>query len=179
MKDGISDFEQNDRQPTPPKSASELVSRALALLAEDQSPRGEFYRNRFPEGISAEEKTNEYTRENFAGLCKTMSTILKEVLAPMGVDVRICRSGSEHWLSHYCLVLNEPNKEEILIDPTIGQFVVGHNHAFIGTRQELKELFLTQVGNGKKYQISSIAKNENELPWLFESLWGDTSAEAD
>ncbi len=63
---------------------------------------------------------------------------------------------------------------EILIDPTIIQFLEGHKHVFVGTRNQLHKLVTEQTGEGKPYQIVH-TKSRNNPEEAFQRIWGSKS----
>jgi len=64
---------------------------------------------------------------------------------------------------------------EVLIDPTIGQYIAGHNHIFVGTRKQLKKVVEKQTGKGKKYSLSPLARDRTPSE-LFLDIWGNRSS---
>lgn len=72
---------------------------------------------------------------------------------------------------------------EVLFDGAIGQYLIGHNHAFVGTREQLRKLVLEESGvRGKKYRYSEelidIDIMGNEPEKIFITVWGDRSVSA-
>jgi len=63
---------------------------------------------------------------------------------------------------------------EVLVDPTIGQFLYGYNHVFVGTREALRDLVVNQVGEGKKYN-SPTYFHAFSSEGFFRTVWGETS----
>jgi len=64
---------------------------------------------------------------------------------------------------------------EILVDPTIGQYVVGYNHVFVGTREQLRDIVVNQTGPNKPYKLEGKQKPYWEGNKVFETYWGSRS----
>lgn len=113
------------------------------------------------------------TSEVLFGRCGTFTEELRIVLKPENLDIYTCYSDRRDGSGHAYLCVNSGGME-ILIDPSIGQFIEGHPHVFVGTREKLRDLVVNQTGEGKPYHIvhTSSANNPQEA---FERIWGNTS----
>jgi hypothetical protein len=99
--------------------------------------------------------------ETLFRLCRTLSIELQDKLIKQGINAKISSSNHPDNNAHNYVVVGE-----IIIDPSIGYFLEGHNHVFIGTRKELKDLVMSET-----YEIiHSKSKNDPEL--FFERTWG-------
>ena len=79
------------------------------------------------EGVSQESLTNK---------CEALSEELQRCLKLVGVDSTIRGNNLHNYLTTF------EGKEKVSIDASIGQYFKGHNHIFVGTREQLKELVL-------------------------------------
>lgn len=119
--------------------------------------------------------------------CRNISEPLQDILENSGVPAHLAVSrfilNNRVYLNnrvdefkatsdHTYLIVDEKN-EDILIDPTIGQFVLGHNHTFVGTRDSLRQIVFSQ----RQLQIPKhiFLKTGPDMSLLFEWLWGNTS----
>lgn len=63
---------------------------------------------------------------------------------------------------------------DVIVEPTLGQFVLGHNHIFVGTRDHLRDVVTRQTGIGGHYSLRTeimYLKPEN----MFNIIWGKES----
>ena len=111
------------------------------------------------------------TTRSFYGNCGTFNLELKKALREEKLHTDYCESDHEDSNHHEYLIADE-NGIEVIIDPTIGQFIKGHNNTFIGTRAQLKDLVLNQTGEGKLYKIVN-TKSANNPTEAFERTWGN------
>ena len=102
-------------------------------------------------------------------LCNQFSIELGRNLVSLGLEVEIHGSSYRDRSPHTYLVVRN-----MLVDSTIGQFVEGYNHVFVGTRQQLKKLVVKQAGEGKQYKLQCVGLNETNEQF-FERIWGSTS----
>lgn len=63
---------------------------------------------------------------------------------------------------------------EVIIDGAIGQFIKGHNNTFVGIREQLRQLVLSDTGDGKPYSIVHTSSHSNPVE-AFERIWGSVS----
>lgn len=75
---------------------------------------------------------------------------------------------SEH-AHHIYLTISQPT-HEIVVDPTIGQYIEGYNHVFVGTRNQLRSLML-----GANMLQAGIGESREQF---FQRIWGDSSVPA-
>jgi hypothetical protein len=60
----------------------------------------------------------------------------------------------------------------IIIDCSIGQIILGHNHVFVGTRRQLRNLVVNQTSEFGRYKIvSGLGHTPEEV---FKRMWGNT-----
>ncbi len=107
--------------------------------------------------------------ENFLyGMCGTFSEALHEALIDEGIMADKKLSEAKDLSAHTYLSITTDTGTEIIVDITIGQFIKGHNHAFVGTREQLKDLVENQTGEGKPYQIIHTSQPSR----AYERIWG-------
>ena len=87
--------------------------------------------------------------EVLRGLCVRITTQLNAVLTGHHFRFRYYQSPR-----HSFLIADFEDGENVVVDPTIGQFVVGHNHVFVGTYAELRDLITHQTGETGPYALS-------------------------
>lgn len=115
----------------------------------------------------------EVSRRNFSLMCGTLSRELKNKLTEQGISADIYFGDNVDPLDHVYLIANKDN-EEVIIDPTIGQFIDGYNHVFVGSRDDLRDLVLNQTGEDKKYMIVELFEKYSPQE-VFELIWGSKS----
>lgn len=119
-----------------------------------------------------EQVDNAITSDFLDGMCKPFSEELTRCLLKKGQPAEVVTS-LWHPGAHYYL-LTRVNGYEIIIDPTIGQFVQGHNHVFVGTRNALRDLVVNQTQTETPYTIRTLfSKDVGEA--FFERNWGSIS----
>jgi len=104
------------------------------------------------------------------GLCGTFSLSLRKII---GAELPVKTACSEHEdnNSHtFLLIPGNSSEEDIIIDPTVNQFLKDYKGIFIGTRKGLRELVL----NPKTKIINTKSKNNPQE--AFERTWGSTSS---
>ena len=103
------------------------------------------------------------------GMCRTFSHAVWESLVAKGYDARIVHSSDPDNNTHQYILVRESD-EEVIVDPSIGQFIESYNRPFIGTRDELKKLVLD-------YSTTIInTKSKNNPLRSFQRIWGDESS---
>lgn len=107
----------------------------------------------------------------FYSMCGGFSDDLGQCLIINGTDVSLCMSNNRDSNAHVYLT-TQVGRTEIVIDPTIGQFIEGYNHVFVGTRKQLKDLVVNRTGSGKQFQITH-TKSRNNPKEAFERTWGN------
>lgn len=118
-------------------------------------------------------KVHKFVNANSLSLmCGRFSQELQRCLLLVGLDTTLQGSTYQQAKAEHIYLQPENTSYDMIIDPTIGQFVVGHNHVFVGTRQQLKDLLLNQTGHENTDRLQSLQKNP-EL--LFEIMWGTNS----
>lgn len=121
-----------------------------------------------PERVSPE-----IARGSFSLMCGTFSRELKIKLSIEGVNAEVVYADNGDPLDHVYLQSTN-GASEVLIDPTIGQFLEGHNQVFVGGREQLRELVTKQTGEGKVYKIVEIFDKYSPEE-IFELVWGSNS----
>lgn len=111
--------------------------------------------------------------DSTAGLCGTISwEIAKELRSKR--KYRLTRSSSKNFSNHRYLTTTTKLGNEVIVDATIGQFLEEHRHCFVGTREELREIFLTQIGPGKKYHLDHTRSKDNPEE-AFNRIYGENA----
>lgn len=109
--------------------------------------------------------------ESLSNQCYLFSSELQQCLGLTGLDTKLAIADTPAPVHYYLTTQNAPH--DVIIDPTIGQFVIGHNHVFVGTRQQLIDLVLSQTGHESPYKLRGDGSNHPYL--LFEAVWGSRS----
>jgi len=104
------------------------------------------------------------------GMCGTLSYELGVGLKDAGITTEQLISDDEDNNAHVYLATKETD-QPIIIDPSIGQFIEGHNHIFVGTRQQLKDLVVNQTGEFGKYKITH-TRSRNNPEEAYRRIWG-------
>jgi len=101
--------------------------------------------------------------------CVKFSLQLQKGLHTAGLQTEFVSSAQSpspiHWY------LQEIGGIDTLVDPTFGQIILGHNHVFVGTRRELKEL-VHQKTDGNPYHLPN---DRFPASTYFDYFWGDRS----
>ncbi len=113
--------------------------------------------------------SSEITPELLKGKCGVLSDEILDRLdmqQSTSLDMKIsdhpkATSGHKYLSTTY-------NGIEVIIDASIGQYVKGHTHVFVGTRDKLKKLILGSRGNIINTQ-RDLANNPEEF---FRRTWG-------
>jgi len=115
-------------------------------------------------GLSTDLSVVTVTSETLKGQCGTICGELRDRLKAVGVVVSMCISGDRNSNWHRYLGTTH-NGVEVIIDPSIGQLIKGHNQVFVGTRDQLKKLVL----NPKTAIINTRTSVPHEV---FSRTWG-------
>lgn len=83
----------------------------------------------------------ELNQLNLFGKCEIFSDELQRCLKLVGLNST--KVGS-FYITHFSL-RTYGNEGEVIIDPTIGQYITGHNHVYVGKRNDLKNLVIEQA----------------------------------
>jgi hypothetical protein len=90
--------------------------------------------------------------------------ILKQKIPNLKLAISNREDGNSH---HYLLIQNQFPEDDIIIDPTIGQFIEGFHGVFVGTRKLLKLIVLrSKIHN---------TRSKNNPTEAFERIWGNNS----
>ena len=109
--------------------------------------------------------------------CQPFSWALKEALVDFGLQVQVVSSGNRAIAEHVYLATGiDPN--EVIIEPTIGQIILGHNHIFVGFRSDLRKIVVDKTGSpNSPYQIDPLyaTYHQKHPEEIFRHFWGDKS----
>ncbi len=105
--------------------------------------------------------------------CGEFSGELRDCLSRLGFSTNVYGSTYYEDKSYHAYLKPTNAPFDVIIDPTIGQYLIGFNHVFVGTRQQLRNLVLTQNENGTPYALRSLGKRNPEL--FFNIIWGISS----
>lgn len=110
--------------------------------------------------------------KDFYGKCGDFSNDIKD----NSEEVKFSKytSANPDTSGHQYLGTDGTNGTEVIVDAAIGEFLEGHNHTFVGTRTQLKDLFLNQTGEGKPYKIVN-TRSRNNPQEAFLRIYGDAS----
>lgn len=75
------------------------------------------------------------------GKCALLSFAIRDLLRMENVEVVSQGSSEKDYPCHIYDLVN-PYGNRIIIDPSIGQIIKGHNHVFVGTEMDLRNLVL-------------------------------------
>jgi len=123
-----------------------------------------------PEHVSLKIDKEKISQRTLSRNCIIFSQELKRGLRKVGVDSIMLGNALHKYLQTVV------GNENIIIDPTIGQFLEGYNHIFVGTREQLKQLVLEYAQKGKLSYISAangepIMVPSNKAEEFFISRW--------
>lgn len=113
----------------------------------------------------------EINSETFYGACGTICESLQTGCLDHNILLDKTSSEDEDSAGHVYLTTKLSNGSTLIIEPSIGQFIEGHNHVFIGSREQLHDLVINQTGTGKKYQIVNTRSKSNSEE-AFRRIWG-------
>lgn len=108
--------------------------------------------------------------DDFYGVCDSFSEDIQSQSDKITFDKNL--SADPDTNAHIYLVTRIPGDVEIIVDASIGQFLEGHSHTFVGTRSQLRDLYLNQTGEGKPYQIVN-TRSRNNPKEAFRRIYGD------
>lgn len=86
-------------------------------------------------------------------------------------------SGDRSVAEHIYLVARI-DPDEVIIEPSIGQIILGHNHIFVGFRSDLRKVIVDNTGGpNSPYQIDPLyaTYHQNYPEEIFRHFWGDKS----
>lgn len=107
--------------------------------------------------------------------CLSFSQELALPLRRFGYQATVSRSATyENEPFNHVYVVVQIDGVEVLVDPTIGQFLEGHNNVFVGVRETLRDLVVHHTGSDKEYRAPAYFDSFlNEE--FFTIVWGDSS----
>lgn len=123
------------------------------------------------------------TSETLEHQCDDFSREFQRIESDSGLMTQLAVS-DQGYDEHVYLVPDESHGlPDVIIDLTLGQYVRGHNHAFVGTRAELRDIVVHQTGEGKPYMLeepSELLEPEEIALYMepivfFQRKWGETS----
>lgn len=109
--------------------------------------------------------------------CQPFSWALKEALVGFGLQVQVVSTGNRSVAEHVYLVARI-DREGVIIEPTIGQIILGHNHIFVGFRCDLRKIVVDNIdGPNSPYQIAPpyTTYHQKYPEEIFRHFWGDES----
>lgn len=113
-----------------------------------------------PEGVS------HINREKLAGLGFYASLELQKGLAHIGLETSLARTELQ---TH----LKAGMSSRVIIDPTIGQFLDGHNHVFVGTRSQLDQIARAYLYAGRFFGPAlNSPLHPNDADMIIPRYWG-------
>jgi hypothetical protein len=104
--------------------------------------------------------------------CGRFSAELKKCLLKLGIQTTMSSASNDKPEHVYLVPDNIPY--DIIIDPTIGQFIMGYDTVFVGTRDQLKNIVINQTGTDKQYKLRNYA-GITDSEELFTIMWGNNS----
>ncbi|MFH1827487.1 MAG: hypothetical protein ABH812_03615 [bacterium] len=107
--------------------------------------------------------------------CNHFSVELSAGLIDIEIDAKVVVSNkSLHPFKsiHIYITVGEGNKE-VVIGPIIGQFLLGYNHVFVGSRKQLKQLMIDYFQKGTQ-SYRRLYTTNSPLEY-FETIWGSCS----
>ncbi len=123
--------------------------------------------------VHSEHIANDIVADSLRGNCADFSDELQKNLAMMGILTHIafgvCNTSAK--IAHIFLI-TEVNGEEIIIDPTIGQFLTNHTHTFVGSREHLKLRVAQAFCSGDYNDQRNGSQTAEEL---YLNIWGEKS----
>jgi hypothetical protein len=102
--------------------------------------------------------------------CVDFSYELQASFSRIGVATEVQGSNVNPDGARHAYVTPISNERDIIIDPTMGQILHGHNHVFVGTRPQLRNFVYAQMRSDAQYRIDSFYGSDRER--MFEELWG-------
>lgn len=80
---------------------------------------------------------------DFFGQCDYLTELVESALRQIGTGSRLIKSGVHSFLAIHV------DNVDVFVDPAIGEFIAGHNHIFVGTKEDLKRLITTSHSQGQ------------------------------
>lgn len=115
------------------------------------------------------------TYETLYDKCVDFSRELRRCLKQVGQPTQISTSAFDLYTEPHLYLTTTESGIEIIIDPTIGQFVQGYSHVFVGTRAELRDIVCRQTLPGGSYRLQAGWRYETPRHVFFEVMWGTES----
>lgn len=163
---GLGNFEisSTEQERTAIKQVQREVEQALFYFGDTGDSWLQFIRGK----LSTDPTTAFASRILLEDKCHKYSKELQRCLAKIHVPTTLSFSGNSN-IEYHEYLTREMKSLEIIIDPTIGQFLINHNHIFVGTRETLKQMVLKR--SNKYFDPQSVLSRKRS----FTRNWGDFS----
>ncbi len=148
-----------------PQARAVSTVRALAEAAFDSGFADNPHAQAFQGALSTCPFRTTVTSEALMGKCGILAGELQRALSDTGLPTEMCISEDRQTTWHRSL-RTVVDGVEVIIDPSIGQYVAGHNHVFVGTRAQLKQLILSP-------STRLIHTNIADKGGFFQRTWGN------
>lgn len=86
-------------------------------------------------------------RESLSYQCYTMSSEIKHYLELLGTRITLHGSASSTGYPEHIFLVPDDIDSDVIVDPSLGQFIDGHNNVFVGKRDDLRQLVGVHLGN--------------------------------
>lgn len=180
----------------PVEFVKEQIERALdlfekdkdaSILREELNPGPYYYGIFFDKRYSTNPNVTNIDSDDLHGLCHNDSEMLRRiVLTYTGLHLNLVKSRfqspyKKEAFEHYYLT-EQIGDTEIIIEPTLGQFLTNFKGIFVGTREQLRILFLStmkedpQLFSKRWTWYRELVYEPHEQ--MFEVIWGEDSIEA-
>lgn len=81
--------------------------------------------------------------------CGAASNEINKFLHLRGLNSTVCHAATESKAPYdHVYIVVDTKAGEVIVEPTLGQFVLGHNHIFVGTREDLRDVVTRQTSIG-------------------------------
>lgn len=154
-------FGRNTRLILTPNYPGDVLEWRLAML---KSYQGKL--SIYPDKVSSD-----ISRDSFIDQCVLFSRELQDNLQDNGVTVIAAKRTTSHISPHTFLML--PGEQNIIIDPTVGQFLEGHNHTFVGTEKQLYDTVAQYVREGRYWDFGGLEPypSNTEAFIAYDNYW--------
>lgn len=125
------------------------------------------------------EKTDpSVTSDTIRGNCDIVSKELGISLWEAGFDVDFGYSNPEQLGFVHTYLMTTYKGYDIIIEPTIAQFIEGHNHVFVGTKDQLRHIIFNEVGEDKQFTRLRTKELRDHTDLAFNLVWGEKANRA-
>lgn len=101
--------------------------------------------------------------------CGPFSREIKDALKLVGVASEVAGGAYSLFDLEHVYVVTTDSPVEVLIDASIGQYILGYNQVFVGTREQLKQLVFDNRNSLRKTFPNESVED------FFKRIWGDTT----